>query len=131
MKTLIVEDNVCCRSIVQKMLASYGLCSMAGNGEEAVNAFKTALEEGSPYELILMDIMMPVLNGYQALERIRVLENEKGIPEDDEVKVIMTTSCDDSDSVVKSYDAGATSYLEKPIDREALIKEIKSLGLIA
>jgi two-component system chemotaxis response regulator CheY len=131
MRLLIVEDDFTSRMLLQKILGHYGDCDIAVNGREAVEAFRMALDEGKPYDLVCMDIMMPQLDGQQALKEIRSIEKEKVTSIEDEVKVIMTTALDDPKSVVESlYRGGATSYIVKPIDRKKLVEEVRKLGLL-
>lgn len=131
MKTLIVEDSFISRRILAQMLAPHGACDIAINGEEALQAFKLSLEEGVPYDLICMDIMMPRMNGQDALKLIRALEKERGIAEPKGVKVIMTSAKEDPKDVVEAmFQGGATVYLVKPIDKPRLIQELRGLGLI-
>jgi len=132
MRVLIVEDDFVSRKLLQRILGHYGECDIAVNGEEAIEAFRMALlEEGRPYDLVCMDIMMPAIDGQQALREIRRLEKEKGVGPAEEVKVIMTTALDDPKTVVESlYKGGAASYVVKPIDRKKLVEEVKKLGLL-
>jgi two-component system chemotaxis response regulator CheY len=131
MKVLVVEDDFVSRKLLQKLLGHYGECDVAVNGLEAVKAFKMALEEGSPYDLVCMDIMMPELDGQQALREIRNMERQKSISEAEGVKVIITTALDDPKNVVESlYKGGAASYVVKPIDSKKLVEEIRKLGFL-
>ena len=131
MKILIVEDDFTNRKIMQKILSAYGDCDMAFDGTEAIEAFELALEEGKPYDLICMDIMMPNMDGQEALSEIRRLEKNAEIPTKDEVKVIMTTALDDPKNVVSSLKGGAAAYIVKPISKQKLFDEISKLGLFA
>ena len=131
MKTLIVEDDFICRRLLKEFLARYGDCDIATNGEEGVAAFKMALESGAPYQLVCMDIMMPNMDGQQALKLIREIEKEHNIFGDQEVKVIMTTALDDPKSVIEAYyRGGATAYIVKPIIKETLLNELRNFGLL-
>lgn len=131
MRILIVEDDFVSRNVLQKFLSAYGDCDIAVDGQEAVNAFKMALDANVPYELVCMDIMMPRMNGQQAVQEIRKLEQEKGVTEMNAVKVIMTTAMDDKKQVSDAfYNGGVSSYFVKPIDREKLLAELKILELI-
>lgn len=132
MKVLIVEDDFTSRKLLQTILASYGDCDIAVNGKEAVDAFNVALAANTPYDLICMDIMMPEMDGQEALKKIRAIEREKGIRGADEVKVVMTTALDDPKNVVEAYyKGGATSYIPKPIDRQLFTHLLKNLDLIS
>ncbi len=131
MKTLIVEDDFISRRILKEMLSPYGECDIAIDGEEAVQAFRIALDESAPYDLVCMDIMMPNMDGQEALRLIRALEKERGGSAAKETKVIMTTALGDPKTVVEAfYKGGVTSYLVKPIGKQKLLQELRNFGLI-
>ena len=73
MRVLIVEDDFVSRKILHNILLDYGECDIAADGKEAVEAFKLALDDNTPYDLICMDIMMPRMNGQEALLQIQLL----------------------------------------------------------
>ncbi len=131
MKCLIVEDNFAARKLLQKYLSGYGDCDVAANGIEAVDAFKEALDEGQPYDLICLDVMMPQMDGHQALEAIRQVETQHGIGGLDGVKVIMTTALGDSKNIMGAFREGCEAYIIKPVEKQKLLKEIEGLGLIS
>ncbi|GBD96313.1 MAG TPA: response regulator [Nitrospirae bacterium] len=131
MRILIVEDDFTSRKLLQKFLSPYGDCDIAVDGEEAIQAYKTSWVKNEPYDLICMDIMMPNVDGQEALREIRVIEKDLGIKNPDEVKVIMTTVLDDPKNVFKALNkGGATSYIVKPISKQTLLEELRKLGLI-
>jgi len=126
---LLVEDDYASRRLMQKYLSGYGDLDAVVDGKEAVDAYRLAMQESSPYELIFMDIMLPEMDGQEALKEIRELEKENKISKKLMVKVIMTTALGDPRNVVKAYNEGAAdSYLVKPIDKTKLVEEIKKLG---
>ncbi|WP_136809157.1 response regulator [Desulfosediminicola flagellatus] len=132
MKTLIVEDDFLARSLLTTVLAEYGVCHVAVNGEEALAAVVRGFEEKNPYDLICLDIMMPVMDGQQALQEIRKIEETIGIMGIDATKVIMITAVDDSKNIMKAFRQGqCEAYLTKPLDREKLLKHLVDLGLVA
>jgi len=131
MRTLIAEDDFTARRILKEILSPYGDCDVVVDGEEAVQAFRLAYEDNYPYNLICMDIMMPKMDGQEALRRIREMEKEMGIQGSKEVKVIIVTALDDPKNVIEAYyKGGATSYIIKPIEKAKILKEIYSFGLI-
>jgi two-component system, chemotaxis family, chemotaxis protein CheY len=128
MRVLIVEDDFASRRMMQKLLANYD-ADVVIDGIEAVEAFRIAWEEGKPYSLVFMDIMMPRMDGQEALKKIRAIETEMGVKPIDEVRVIMTTVLEDPKNVVEAYHkGGATSYLIKPISKDKLKAEMERLG---
>jgi len=131
MRVLIVEDDFTSRKLLQKIVSPYGEADIAVNGQESIDAFEAALEENDPYDLVCMDIMMPEMDGQEALKKIRAIEKNKGIRNAEEVKVIMITALDDPKNVVEAYyKGGATSYVPKPIDRQLFLQLLRNLGLI-
>ena len=130
LKMLVVEDDVPSCKVLQEYLSEYGHCDTAGDGVEGVEAFKNALDTGTPYDLVCLDIMMPNMDGHEALERIRQIEEEHSIFEPSGVSVIMTTAKDRSRDMIKAFDAGCASYIVKPIDQEKLVAEMQKLELI-
>lgn len=130
MKILLAEDDYATRKFMTNFLSKYGECDVTVDGMEAVDAFMMALEDGEPYDLACLDIMMPVMDGYQALMGIRNLEKDHNIPEDKAVKVIMTTALNDEKNVKMAFDLGCSVYSGKPIDQERFEQALKKLGLI-
>jgi len=131
MKALIVDDDFYSRNMIHEILRMVAKCDIAVNGEEAIEAFRRGLLDGDPYDLICLDLLMPELDGQQALREIRTLEQENGVAHQNESKVIVTTMlADEKETHDAFFLGGATSYLVKPIDESKLMNEIKSLGLI-
>ncbi len=131
MKILIVEDDPAGAKILEDILQSVGKCDTVIDGEEAVQAFKLAYEKQQPYDLILMDIMMPNVDGQEALKLIRETEKEKYKIYSNGVKVIMATALDDQVNVLKAFcEGGAASYLVKPITRNKLLGKLNEMGLM-
>jgi two-component system chemotaxis response regulator CheY len=114
---------------MHKFLEPYGNVDLVVDGEEAVEAFRIAWEESVPYDLVFMDIMMPKMDGHEALKRLREFERGMGVKPPNEAKVIMTSVLEDPKNVIEAYYGGAaTSYLIKPIDRQKLEDELDRLG---
>ncbi len=131
MKCLIVEDEFAARKLLQVYLSDYADCFIAVNGREAVDAFKDALSEGQPYDLICLDIMMPQMDGHDALAAIRQIEKEHGINGLDGAKVIMITALSDSKNIIGAFRKGCEVYIVKPVKKEKLLEEMKKLGLLS
>jgi two-component system chemotaxis response regulator CheY len=130
MRILLAEDDFVTRKFMMNFLSKYGDCDVTVDGMEAVDAFMMAMEENDPYDLVCLDIMMPVMDGYQALIGIRNIEKEKGIPQDKAVKVIMATALNEEKNVKMAFDLGCTIYSGKPINQDRFEQALKKLGLI-
>ncbi len=130
MKTLLAEDDFASRKFMDKYLSQFGECDVTVDGEEAVGAFMMALEDGAPYDLICLDVMMPVLDGYQVLKAVRNIEEEKKIPKEKRVKIIMTTALNEERNVKKAFELDCDAYSGKPIDVDRFEQVLKKLSLI-
>ena len=129
MRILIVEDDYGSRRFMQKALAEYGDTDIVVDGKEAIDAFKIAIDEDNPYDLIFMDIMMPKVDGHEAMKAIRDIENDMSIPPFDAVKIIMTTVMEDPKNVINAFHkGGAEAYLVKPLDIAKIREEMEKLG---
>ena len=130
MRILIAEDDIASRKVILKFLSEYGECDVTVDGMEAIDAFMMALEDGDPYDLICLDVMMPIMDGYQALKNIRDIEREHNIPEEEMVKIIMTTALNEQKNVKKAFELGCTVYCAKPIDMDKLKNTLEMIGLV-
>ena len=130
MKTLIVEDELTSRVMLREILKRYGSPHVAMNGKQGVDAVRTALQAGDPYDLVCLDIMMPEMDGQAALKRIRQLEDEAGMEAHKRAKVIMTSALSDKGNVLEAIRSQCDYFLVKPIDGRALLEELRRLGLI-
>ena len=127
-KILIVEDELTSRMALTSFLQPVGDVDITVNGNEALTTFEKAIENNQPYELIFLDIMLPELDGIEALEKIRKLETRYDVREYAKAKIIMTSSYADKDVILKAARAGCTSYMIKPMDRTRLYNEIRKHG---
>ena len=105
-KILVVDDNEMNRDMLSRRLQrqKYDV-DVAENGVSAIEMMR-----GAPYDLVLLDIMMPKMNGYEVLETVKADGDLKDIP------IIMISAVDDLDSVVKCIEMGAEDYLFKPFN---------------
>jgi chemotaxis protein histidine kinase CheA len=129
LRVLLAEDDFTSRLLLQTFLCGYGECHIAVNGKEAVEAFRSASERGQRYDLICMDIMMPVMDGREAVRHVRALERSHGILSAG-VKIIMTTTVHDIKEVIRCFQELCDAYLMKPIDLAELLSQMKSYKLV-
>ena len=127
---LLAEDDFTSRLLLQSFLSRYGDCHVAVNGREAVAAFRLALEQGQKYDLVCMDIMMPEMDGREAIRQIRALEEARGIYSTEGAKILMTTAVNDLKEVMRSFRDLCDAYLVKPIDLAQLLGHMKAYDLV-
>ena len=119
---LLAEDNELNMEIAEFVLQNEGAeVTKAWNGQEAVELFRKS--EPGEFDIILMDIMMPVLNGYEATKRIRSMEREdaKMIP------IIAMTANAFTEDRLRAKEAGMNEHIAKPVDAKLLVKVIHEL----
>lgn len=129
-KCLVVDDDELGREIIAQYLQNVPVVDTAFDGRDAVKKFQAAVTEGTPYELILLDIVMPDMDGITAGKEIRKLEKELALPADKQVKIVMLTALNTPKDVMQSMLAVQSSaYLVKPVEPEQVHKTISQLGL--
>jgi len=129
MRALIAEDDAASGKFLKKLLEHHGDVTLCTNGLDAVNEFVDGIKNGKKYELVCLDIMMPKIDGYQALQSIRDAERKLGIPRISRTKVVMVSALDeefDASYAVDDYD----DYLCKPIDVMKFEDIIRKLDLV-
>ncbi len=122
MHILLAEDNELNMEIAEFMLQNEGaVVTKAWNGQEAVELFKKS--RSGEFDVILMDIMMPVMNGYEATKMIRALDREDA----KEVPIIAMTANAFTEDRIRAKEAGMDEHVAKPVDGELLVKVIHKL----
>lgn len=124
---LIVDDSKYQRYIIELCLSQFGPCDEAADGLEAVELFRQAKEKGQPYDLVVLDILMPELDGHATLKRINELQQGQ----EERSKVVMLSSLDDPQNMMQAqFEEGADAYITKPFEDETLIEVLRSLELL-
>ena len=120
MRLLLVEDNTLNMEIAAFMLENAGAeLTKAQNGQEALDLFRES--PASVFDAILMDVMMPVMDGYQATRAIRALER----PDAAAVPIVAMTAHAFADDRQRAYEAGMTAHLAKPLESAVLIRTLR------
>ena len=119
---LLAEDNELNMEIAEFMLQNEGAdVTKAWNGQEAVELFEKS--RAGEFDVILMDIMMPVMNGYDATKTIRSLDREDA----KEVPIIAMTANAFTEDRIRAKEAGMDEHIAKPVDAKLLVKVIHKL----
>ncbi len=118
---LIVEDDTTNQLLIKLLLeVKKWEFDCAGNGLEAIELFKK-----NQYSVILMDIQMPELDGYEAISHIRRIESENGVSGTEKVQIVALTAYAMKGDREKCIAAGADEYISKPLDTNLLYDMIQ------
>ena len=131
MNILIAEDDYVSRKVLLGHLTHYGHCETAVDGVEAVDAISLSFENNKPFDLIFLDIMMPNMDGQEALTHIREIEAQNNVRVGDGSLVVMTTALSDSHNVLKAFNGQCEAYIVKPVTREKIVNQLIDLGLLS
>lgn len=126
MKSLIVDDDSVCRKLLRSILAPLGVCDEARDGKQTMEQWRQARSQGSPYQLLCLDIMLPGADGRDILSALR---GDLGHASD-QLKVLVISSLDPQDAAYKDLTGIADGVLAKPVNREALIEKLRAMGLV-
>ena len=125
MKFLCAEDNAINAEILEMLLEANGAsCTICSNGQEIVDAFASV--KPGEYDMILMDVQMPVMDGLEATRRIRSGENPLGRT----IPILAMTANAFLEDMQKSREAGMDEHLSKPVDIAALEQTVKRFRVI-
>lgn len=127
LRFLVVDDLGVGRSVLGAMLGRFGEVETADSGARALEVYEEAVRDGKGFDLGLLDVMMPGMDGLMLLAKMREFERERGLPE---MTVVMTSAIDQSEYVYAAREAGASGYLIKPLDLSKLVAVLQRLELV-
>ncbi|MGL6314380.1 response regulator [Vibrio sp. WXL103] len=119
-RVMLVEDNKVNQMVTSLFLEKAGYqYEIANNGQEAINTYLSG-----NFDIILMDCMMPIKDGYEATKEIRAYEQQEGL---NRTPIIALTASVIDDDIQKCYDSGMDAYVPKPIKKEKLLQQMQSI----
>ena len=122
-KVLVVDDEPVNCKLLREFLEDVANCDTVQSGEQAVNMFEMAFKTDNRYDLVLLDIAMPEMDGLEVLEKIRAFEEENGLLLGKGVKIIMITAI--KEAFMTAFKRGAEDYILKPVDQDILLNKIE------
>ena len=136
MNILIIDDQSSGRMFLADILAPYGIITTAADGQKGVDLFNEALAANDPFDLVLLDLLMPTMGGEEALKRMRAAEKESNLlriplTSQKTARIIIQTNNDDPVHILQpSSKWKCNGFLIKPITKEKLLEKMVHLELI-
>jgi two-component system chemotaxis response regulator CheY len=128
MKALIVDDCDLSRQLLIICVGEYAETDIARNGKEALDLARAAIEKNENYNLICLDLNMPLMDGHETMQAIRRMETEAGA---DKAVIFMITSSNCPDDMIKAITLGeCDDYMMKPVMRKTFLELLKKHNLI-
>ncbi len=127
MKILIVDDQKIFRHQLLKNLDDVGTCVAVSDGLTAVQAFKESLDCDKKFDVVILDLYMPNMNGFKTLEIMRTMESfhsKHTLTKYKYSRIVIHTSSSDPRDILISYQKKSNGFLSKPVSKEELIKKI-------
>ena len=129
MRILIIDDEMVSRTKLELIMEYFGDCTTLDHGGDALAVFYKAHQEANPFDLIMLDINLPGMDGIQLLSAIRQAEKELGIDKSRQAKILMTSSYRDKQRIVASVQSGCDDYIGKPFNLELIRYKLDKLGI--
>ena len=123
---LLVDDSMAMRQTVKSVIFSLGYKNihMASNGIEALAKIQASINAGAPYQLIFLDWNMPEMDGYNLLKLCRGDLRLKNT----DTAIVMLTAVSDQKSIIQALEAGANSFITKPVSAETISTKIEQIS---
>jgi len=126
-RCLIVDDRKADRELVRDIVKQRMECTLAASRAEALRVVREAFDEGRPFDLAIVDVMMPDGDGHTLVDALRGLEGEYRVAKSARTPILHVTGLWNKNEFAKAYKEGVEHYVGKPIDPRRLLDEIEVL----
>ncbi len=130
MKILIADDHDDTAQLLKMVLEQYAEVSTAADGKEALDTLRQSWENDLPFDLVLLDVLMPNMDGLEALRCIREEEQRRRFIDSQRTKIIMLTAYADEENMQRAFALGCQGYLFKTQGKAKIIERLRALDLI-
>lgn len=129
-KCLVVDDDELCRELIVQYMEGYSVCETAKNGREAVGKIEESHKRGTPFNLIVLDILMPEMDGHEAGKAIRTLEKNLGIPLAKQVKILVLSAVNTPQEIMQAFmTINPAAHLTKPVEPAKFRETLGKIGI--
>lgn len=131
MRALIIDDDPQTHALLRSVLAPLAQVVATLNASSGLEAFRQSLEQNVPFDVVFLDIVLPDLDGHQALLRLRGLEDAFALEDKPTVSIVVSELRDAKNINRAFFVGGAASYLAKPLNANQIRAELAKFGLMA
>jgi two-component system, chemotaxis family, chemotaxis protein CheY len=114
--------------LIKAVFSPFGRCDLALDGCKGIDLFKRAHEEGRPYDVVFLDVVMPGISGLETLDCLRQIEREKNISGEAQAKVLVITGYNDPKIALRTFDKDIERYLPKPFKPREIIDAVRAMS---
>ncbi|WP_054700754.1 HDOD domain-containing protein [Desulfosarcina cetonica] len=130
MRILVVDDDASSLTTAVSFLLPYGKCDDASDRESALARFRSAIDTGVPYQLVLVDIKVTGAGGETILAAFREIEDRSSLPPDQRAHILVTTEQSGRQMITDCLLSGCDDFIEKPLDKAKLIGTLHDHGVL-
>lgn len=130
-RLLLVDDNIIHRKLSEKLFAPFGETVVAGSGAEAVTLFDQELAADKVFDVVILDMLMPGMDGMETLRQMRALEKLKGLTPDQCSKILISSHDTDPELQRQAEIAGCNRYYPKKISKDGVAAMLGEFGIKA
>ena len=131
MKTLVIDAEEAIKQSICGVFANNGTCDGATDGQMGLDLLKQAFKLKQPYTLVILDIVLPEVDGHTIIKRIREWELEQGVDPLNESKILVVSRRRDEPTILKAFRNGATGWISKPVAVEEIIHKLNNLRCVS
>jgi two-component system chemotaxis response regulator CheY len=129
-RCLIVDDDELSCAMLSSVISKFARCDTAHNGKHALDLFQFSITGGRPYDLVCVDLAMPVMNGHALVRKIRHLEKLSGYDDHPTTIIVVSASSSPWDMAETILDGICDDYVVKPLRRDKLLDVLRKSGIV-
>ena len=131
MRVLLIDNDVFNCTHTKILMQDFGLCEEAGGRDSALARFRSAIDAGTPYHLVIVDIQVTDTDDHSILEALRTIEDEYDVPSDQRTRIFVATALSGHQIITDCLLNGCDEFFTKPVDKNRLLGKLKDHRLLA
>lgn len=130
LRILVADDDIMIGVLLKDQAMEYGTTDLATNGRDALKAFRLAHEEGKPYDIVFLDLLMPGMDGQSTLEAMRTFESAHHPDRNTDCTIIMITASREPNDILEAYKNKCNGFLTKPVSWNTILDLLQHVRIL-